>query len=226
MRAGVRHADAWHERCWTLHRQASTKTPRCMSGPPLRDALAQIAWPNTLPSHCNATQPMSEQQTLGRGAWSPRVPDRVCHLTIRTASRALMPGRGNRGGQAWANRRLATIDRMPSRVIAAFLAFCLFWSGLSTIEAPSSLAQPSLDQHHAIGHAGGPPDLHDGSVEDHHLDDLAAQVQSDPPSDAPGLLPAPMRPAAHFQATAGPPSFVSTAVRSAFLAGPLRPPAS
>jgi hypothetical protein len=115
---------------------------------------------------------------------------------------------------------------MPSRVIAAFLAFCLFWSGLSTIEAPSSLAQPSLDQHHAIGHAGGPPDLHDGSVEDHHLDDLAAQVQSDPPSDAPGLLPAPMRPAAHFQATAGPPSFVSTAVRSAFLAGPLRPPAS
>ena len=50
-------------------------------------------------------------------------------------------GLGDR--RAWGNPQLTTIARMPSRVIAFLLAFVLFWSGLSTIEAPSALAQPS-----------------------------------------------------------------------------------
>jgi hypothetical protein len=97
---------------------------------------------------------------------------------------------------------------MPSRVIAFFLAFVLFWSGLSTIEAPSALTQPSSD----------------GSLEDHHLDDQPLQAQGDPAAETPGLLPAPLRPTSQALATGQPHTFVSAATRSPFLAGPLRPP--
>jgi len=115
---------------------------------------------------------------------------------------------------------------MPSRVIAFFLAFVLFWSGLSTFEAPSALAQPSTEQQHALAVGGGSADLNDGSVEDHHLDDLPSQAQSDPPAETPGMLPALLRPNAQFQATAQRHCFVSAAAGSPFLAGPLRPPCS
>lgn len=115
---------------------------------------------------------------------------------------------------------------MPFRVIALFLAFVLFWSGLSTFEAPSALAQHSPEQQHALAHAGGPSGLHDGSVEDHHLDDLPSQAQSDPPAETPGLLPAPLRHTAQALATAQPHTFVSAAAGSPCLAGPLRPPCS
>lgn len=115
---------------------------------------------------------------------------------------------------------------MPSRVIALFLAVVLFWSGLSTIEAPNASAQPLTEQQHAIAHAGGSADLHDGSVEDHHLDDLPSQAQGDPSAETPGLLPAPLRPTSPSMATAQPHTFVSTAAASPFLAGPLRPPCS
>lgn len=113
---------------------------------------------------------------------------------------------------------------MPSRVIAFFLTIVLFWSGLSTIEVPSSLAQPSTEQQHALAHAGGDPGAHDGSVEDHHLDDLPSQAQGDPSAETPGLLPAPLRPNSQSLATAQPHTCVSAAAASPFLAGPLRPP--
>ncbi len=115
---------------------------------------------------------------------------------------------------------------MPSRVIAFFLAFVLFWSGLSTFEAPSALAQPSPEQQQALAYAGGPASPNDGSVEDHHLDDLPSQAQSDSPAETPGMLPALLRPNSQFQATAQRHSFVSAAAGSPFLAGPLRPPCS
>jgi hypothetical protein len=115
---------------------------------------------------------------------------------------------------------------MPSRVIAFFLAVVLFWSGLSTIEAPSALAQHSHEQEHALAPAGGPSGLHDGSVEDHHLDDLPAQAQSDTSAEPPGLLPAPMRQTAASLASALPRSLTSAVAGSPFLAGPLRPPCS
>ncbi len=113
---------------------------------------------------------------------------------------------------------------MPSRVIAFFLAFVLFWSGLSTIEGPGALAQPSPEQQHALAHSGAQHGLDDGSVEDHHLDDQPLQVQGDPAAETPGLLPAPLRPTSQALATAQPHTFVSAATRSPFLAGPLRPP--
>lgn len=113
---------------------------------------------------------------------------------------------------------------MPSRVIALFLSFVLFWSGLSTFEAPRALVQPSPEQQHALAHAGGQPGLDDGSIEGHHLDDLPLQVQGDPAAETPGLLPAPLRPSSQALATAQPHTFVSAAMRSPFLAGPLRPP--
>jgi len=115
---------------------------------------------------------------------------------------------------------------MPSRVISIFLAFVLFWSGLSTFEAPSALAQASPEQQHALAQAGMQPSLDDGSVEDHHLDDLPSQAQSDPPAETPGLLPALMRPTSLLQATAQLHTFVSAAAGAPFLAGPLRPPCS
>jgi hypothetical protein len=115
---------------------------------------------------------------------------------------------------------------MPFRPIAFFLVFVLFWSGLSTFEAPSALAQPSPEQQHALALGGGPADLDDGSVEDHHLDDLPSQAQSDPPAETPGMLPAPLRPTSQIRATAQRHCFVSAAAGSPFLAGPLRPPCS
>lgn len=112
---------------------------------------------------------------------------------------------------------------MPTRVIALFLAFVLLWSGLSTIEAPRAFA-PSHEQQHAIAHAGGQAAAHEGSVEQHHLDDLPSQAQNDPPTETPGLLPAPLKPGAPSMVMAQPHTFVSAATGSPFLAGPLRPP--
>ena len=68
--------------------------------------------------------------------------------------------------------------------------------------------------------------LNDGSVEDHHLDDLPSQVQNDPPAETPGLLAAPVAPAAQASVMATPRAVVSTAAVSPCLAGPLRPPCS
>ena len=131
-------------------------------------------------------------------------------------------GLGDR--RAWGNPQLTTIARMPSRVIAFLLAFVLFWSGLSTIEAPSALAQPSPEQSYALSHSGAQHGSDDGSVEDHHLDDQPLQAQGDPAAETPGLLPAPLRPSSQSLATAEPHTFVSSAAGSPFLAGPLRPP--
>lgn len=115
---------------------------------------------------------------------------------------------------------------MPRRVIALLLAVVLIWSGLSTFEAPSAFAQPSTDQQHVIAHAGGPAGLNDGSVEDHHLDDLPSQAQSDPSTETPGLLAAPLASLAPSLVMATPHAFVSAVAGPPYLAGPLRPPCS
>lgn len=113
---------------------------------------------------------------------------------------------------------------MPFRVIAFLLSVVLFWSGLSTFEAPSAFAQPSPDQQHDVAHAGGPAAANAGSVEDHHLDDLPSQAQSDPSTETPGLLAAPLAATAPSLVMVTPHAFVSTAAGSPYLAGPLRPP--
>jgi len=115
---------------------------------------------------------------------------------------------------------------MPTRVIAFFLAFVVFWAGLNTIEAPSVSLHSSHAQQHAMGPAVGSPTLNDGSVEDHHLDDQPLQAPNDAPVETLGLLPAPLMPDAHSPATVEPHAFVSAVAGSPFLAGPLRPPRS
>ena len=94
---------------------------------------------------------------------------------------------------------------MPRRVIAFLLADVLLWSGLSTLEAPSASAP-------------------EGSVEQHHLDDLPSQAQNDPSTEGPGLLPAPLTATAPSLVVAQPHVFVSGASGPPYLAGPLRPP--
>jgi hypothetical protein len=96
---------------------------------------------------------------------------------------------------------------MPRRVIAFLLAVVLLWSGLSTLEAPSASAP-------------------EGSVEQHHLDDLPLQAQNDPSTEGPGLLPAPLTATAPLLVVAQRHVFVSTAAGPPYLAGPLRPPCS
>jgi hypothetical protein len=122
--------------------------------------------------------------------------------------------------------QLATLTIMPFRLLACFVAFALFWSGLSTFEAPSTMTQPSPDQQHARALGGTPADLDDGSVDDHHLDDLPSQAQSDPSAETPGMLSAPLMPTSQIQAATQRHGFVAAATGSPFLAGPLRPPCS
>lgn len=113
---------------------------------------------------------------------------------------------------------------MPTRVIALFLAFVLLCSGLGAIEAPRADAQPSPEQLHAMADAGGQAAAHVGSVEHHPLDNLPSQAQSDPPTEAPGLLPAPLQASVQSLVMARPHTFVAAATKSPFLGGPLRPP--
>lgn len=113
---------------------------------------------------------------------------------------------------------------MPLRVTALFLAFVLLWSGVSTIEAPGTIAPTSPERQHAIAHAGSQGAALEGSVDDHHLDDLPAQAQNDSPPETPGLLPVALTPRFHGGPLAQPRTLASVALAPPFLAGPLRPP--
>lgn len=113
---------------------------------------------------------------------------------------------------------------MPLRVIALFLAFVLLWSGVSTIEAPRPFAPTSPEQQHAIAPADSQGAAHDGSVDDHHLDDLPAQAQNDSPPETLGLLPLSLTPRFHGGPLAQPRALASVVLAPPFLAGPLRPP--
>jgi hypothetical protein len=113
---------------------------------------------------------------------------------------------------------------MPVRVIALFLILVLVWSGLSSKEAPRAVAQHA--QLHAAPHAEGLAAPHEGSVEDHHLDDLPVQAQGDQPHETPGLLPASLSAVDQSLAMMRPSRFDAAAVAPPFLAGPLRPPSS
>lgn len=196
-------------------------------------ARRRPAWaPRTLLQHMHLMQNMyaNARAWLSRTASTPSRGE-ICSPAPSANDTGMRgQGLGRRGApstRAWslANLGVPPTDynrRMPSRVIAFFLAFVLFWSGLSTFEAPRALAQPSLEQQHA----GAQPGLEDGSVEDHHLDDLPLQVQGDSAAETPGLLPAPLRPSSQSLATGQPHAFVMAAAGSPFLAGPLRPPCS
>lgn len=115
---------------------------------------------------------------------------------------------------------------MPTRVLNLFLAFVLLWSGLTTIEAPQALGQIAPAQQYVIADGGVVAPDHEGSVEDHHLDDLPMQGYSDPSHESPDLLPTGLVPSALLTATDQARAFTSAEVRMLSLAGPLRPPRS
>jgi hypothetical protein len=100
---------------------------------------------------------------------------------------------------------------MPTRVIALVIACVLLWSGFGAIEPLQPDAAPAVQ-------------LAAGSVVDHHLDDQPSQLQSEPGSQNPGLLPAPasLRPVALSMAAPHP--FLLGVLRTPYLAGLLRPP--
>ncbi len=116
------------------------------------------------------------------------------------------------------------MGRMPPRVIALLLAFVLLWSGIGTVEVPRSIVSASPEPQLALAEVDGQDTVHQGSVDDHHLDDLPAQAQGDAPPETPGLLPAPLTPNLHGGLLTEPRRLASVAFASTFLAGPLRPP--
>jgi hypothetical protein len=119
---------------------------------------------------------------------------------------------------------------MPVRVIAFLLAIVLVWSGLSTIESPRVFAQPGPGHSLAIAQAETPASKPEGSVEQHHLDDLPSQAQNDPPVDpavdSAGLPPAVPKPDLAPRVASLPRADAVAEARPPYLAGPLRPPCS
>jgi hypothetical protein len=112
------------------------------------------------------------------------------------------------------------------RVIALLLASILLWSGLSTVEAPHTIASSPADQQYAAAQAAALVAAHEGSVEHPHLDTLPPLAQLDAPNETPGLPSAPLVPGAPSLALMQPRTFVPAGAGSPFLAGPLRPPSS
>lgn len=110
--------------------------------------------------------------------------------------------------------------------MAAFLAAALLWSGVGTIEAPLASAQPWQQPVAAFLGSAGSEQGPQGSVEDHHLDDLLIQLVNDAPLDLPGLLGATLTLSSAWRAPAPAPATPSVLQAPPCLAGPLRPPCS
>jgi hypothetical protein len=117
---------------------------------------------------------------------------------------------------------------MPSQVVALLLAFVMLWSGLGTIEVAGAPASPLEELTSTLVDAPAPVPAsgHEGSVEQHHLDDLPMQVQSDPGTGALGRLPSILMTRAASALLLPSPALAAADTRPPFLAGPLRPPCS
>jgi len=113
---------------------------------------------------------------------------------------------------------------MAFRIIARFLAFFVFWSGLGAIEPVHALGLSSTEPHFAMTHSVGASAANEGSVEHHHLDDLPTQVQYEPLTETSGLLPGMPKAREPWLSMMLPLASVAVPEESPYLAGPLRPP--
>jgi hypothetical protein len=113
---------------------------------------------------------------------------------------------------------------MPSRVIAFVLALVLLWSAVTTIEPPRAMGHAALEQSYATAEGGTPSTRHEGSIDDHHLDDLPGQPQSDPPPEPLGLLAHSMVALFDGGQMSRPTGIASLGLALPFLDGLLRPP--
>ncbi len=113
---------------------------------------------------------------------------------------------------------------MGYRLVATVLALVLFWSGVGTIEGLPGGPQPFSEQPSALASSSGTEEGQNGSVEDHHLDDMPVQPVSEPPLDSPGLPG--VEPLLRLARDAAPrrPATASVLRAPPCLAGPLRPP--
>ena len=114
------------------------------------------------------------------------------------------------------------METMFFRVIALLLAVVLLWSGVNTAEAQAAPSRAAHDLRDATAALAAP----EGSVAQHHLDELPAQTASDPSTESPAVLPARLALRPTSMALALPEAFASVGVAPPFLAGPLRPPCS
>lgn len=113
---------------------------------------------------------------------------------------------------------------MFSRVIASLLALVLFWSDLSAQEQAFSLASPDVAQAHTLQASISPYAGTDGSVDDHHLDDLPAQAHAEAGADLPGLIHGSPDVQMPVLAMARPTPLRTAALRPLYLDVPQRPP--
>lgn len=105
------------------------------------------------------------------------------------------------------------------RCIALLLVLLLTWTGLATIERHSVYELPFT-----AAQTGDETPSPAGSVDDHHLDDLPAQAQSELQTDPPGMPHRLGMPRLHFMSMERPDALHMAHASSPCLAGPLRPP--
>jgi hypothetical protein len=113
---------------------------------------------------------------------------------------------------------------MGHRLLASILAFMLLWSAVGTVEGMTGFMQTLPEHHTAFVSGGGTNDGQDGSVEDHHLDDLPGQPASDSPLDSPGLPDAGPALRLRSEVLASREAIAAVLLAPPYLAGPLRPP--
>jgi hypothetical protein len=131
-------------------------------------------------------------------------------------------------GQPWSPEGALTdyhTAEMPTGDL--FLAFVFVLVRLSTFEATSASALQLAEQPYAVAPLADRQTLHDGSVEDHHLDDPPSQTQHRSSGGDARLLPGPLRPTSTNRNGADAPCLCSVCAASAFpAADPAAAPAA
>jgi hypothetical protein len=113
---------------------------------------------------------------------------------------------------------------MPPRVLALLLALVLFWSGFTTQEQAISFASSNNEQA-AVGSPGElPQPVHDGSIDDHHLDDQPGQTLAEGAMDPLPLLTTGPAAAVPALTMSRPRPYAMAAWLAPYLDGPQRPP--
>lgn len=114
---------------------------------------------------------------------------------------------------------------MPPRLLSLLLALLTLWSAFATQESTFTAASDPDASQVVLAVPSLQSQLQDGSVDDHHLDDLPAQFHLEGgPLDLQGLLLTP-HPVPRAVLAMAPPAERETPARAApFIAGLKRPP--
>jgi hypothetical protein len=113
---------------------------------------------------------------------------------------------------------------MFCRPLAFFLALVLLWSGASACEPLGSFLAADLASQPLIAGSAEPGDRSEGTVADHHLDDLPSQAPGDLAPDLPGLPPSLRAVCGQAAAAPCPRPAEPTMLPAPCLAAPDRPP--